>query len=398
MDLHTDFIRATGQGQIDSPESFRNLLTRHSYMLRYMVGGGPGQKMAQGGRDIRGDVMIREVSTFRNYKPGVKQTWVNPQVTEDYSCPWRFSVDQVAWNDQEFMLQADTGPQFQMGVRVQEFIDMARKVNMRGVTSLIHGLEDQLFTLPVYSQQELSSGNEVQSLALFSNELPSGLYYSYQSGAPGGADTVQGINKVTYPAWDNQRVGYDEVGGFSTANHLFHAMDEIIIDLQYDRMPSIGAEYSDAPTMPKVCVTQKQGVLNFKRSLRVNQDWFRMGPSDPSYDAMFDGIVMFRIEALDTAPIYPTGENVAPGSETGNTYSTWDDTTNNTPNNDGPRYHFFDFECLHKIVHNVRFMRWLEKKSPSNQITDHVIPIDSWHNNLCRDIRRQGIVYPIASI
>jgi hypothetical protein len=397
VDLFTDFVRATGQGDIDGPGKFRNLLTRNTYFLKYLVQGGEGQKMAQGGRDIRGDVMIREVSTFRNYKPGEKQAWVNPQVTEDYSCPWRFSVDQAAWNDQEYELNNSTGPEYTEGVRVQAFIDMARKVNMRAVTSLIHGMEDQNWAAPSYSGMELGSGNEVQSMALFSNELiganGDGLYSSYQSGT-GGANTVQGINKVTFPAWDNQRVSYDTYGTHA-AGHLFRAFDEIILDLGFNRMPAIGAEYSDAPTFPHVCVTQKQGVLNFMASQRQNQDWFRHGPDDPSYEAMFNGIVLVYIAALDTAPIYPTAAS-ATDTSTHTVYGAWDGTTGD--DNKGPRYHIMDFECLHKIAHTRRFFRYLPQKSPSNQVTDHVIPIDSWHNNLCRDMRRQGIIYPSTDI
>ena len=409
MDFFEDFIKGTTEADIDSADSFRNLLTKHSYYLRYLVNGGPGQKMVQGGASIRGDVMIREVSTFGNYKPGQKHSWVNPQVMENYTCPWRFSLDHMGWTDQEVMLNNTTGIEFTEDVRVMAFIDIYEKIRARCITSLITGMEGQSFTMPIYSEQELSSGNEVQSMALFSNELPTGLYYSYKT-AGGGTDTVQGINKLTYPAWDNARVAYDYVGANGTDApatgakvFLFDAMDEIILDLQYDKMPSIGASYSDEPSKPKVCVTQKKGVTNFNRTLRINQDWFRHGPDDPAYGAMFDGIHMFRVDVLDDAPIYPTGENVPNGSETGNTYSTWNDTVNQTvgvgeAGNDGPRYHFQDFDTLHKVTHNQRFFTFLKQKDPSNQATDHVLPIDSWHNNLCRDIRRQGLVYPTTPI
>lgn len=389
MDLFTDFLLATGPADIGGAQGLQNLITRNSYFLKYLVSGGPGVKMCQGGSSIRGDVMIRESSTYTSYKPGEKMSWVNPQVTEDYQCYWRFSLDHIAYTDQEVMLNNETGGQYTSDVRIQAFIDMRKKINMRGVTSLIHGMEDELWTTPNYNEMELQGGRQVQSLALFSNELPQGLYNDYTT-----TNLVQGINKSTHSAWDNARVAYGSYGDVASGQqpHLFQAMDEIMMDLNYDQMPAMGAEYTDATTRPQVIVTQKDGILNFKKALRQNQDWFRHGPDDPKYGAQFDGIQLERVNALETALIYPTAEDAALGSET--SYGLFGDTTNATADNAGPRYHFLDFSTLHKITHTERFFTYLDKKQPSNQATTNIIPIDSWHNNFCRDLRRQGIVYP----
>jgi len=393
MDLFTDFLLATGPADIGGAQGLQNLITRNSYFLKYLVSGGPGVKMCQGGSSIRGDVMIRESSTYTSYKPGEKMSWVNPQVTEDYQCYWRFSLDHIAYTDQEVMLNNETGGQYRSDVRIQAFIDMRKKINMRGVTSLIHGMEDELWTVPNYNEMELQGGRQVQSLALFSNELPNGLYADYDA-----TGLVQGINKNTYSSWDNARVAYDEIGSISTGKHLFEAMDEIMMDLNYDQMPAMGAEYTDPTTRPQVIVTQKQGILDFKEALRTNQDWFRHGPDDPKYGAQFDGIQLERVNALETAEIYPTAEAQDLGDET--SYGLWSDTNNTNlvgpdgSTNAGARYHFLDFSTLHKITHTERFFTYLDVKKPSNQATTNIIPIDSWHNNFCRDLRRQGIVYP----
>ena len=389
MDLFTDFLLATGPADIGGAQGLQNLITRNSYFLKYLVSGGPGVKMCQGGSSIRGDVMIRESSTYTSYKPGEKMSWVNPQVTEDYQCYWRFSLDHIAYTDQEVMLNNETGGQYRSDVRIQAFIDMRKKINMRGVTSLIHGMEDELWTVPNYNDMELQGGRQVQSLALFSNELPQGLYADYDA-----TGLVQGINKTTYSAWDNARAPYGSYGavGSGQTPHLFEAMDEIMMDLNYDQMPAMGAEYTDPTTRPQVIVTQKDGILNFKAALRQNQDWFRHGPDDPKYGAQFDGIQLERVNALETAAIYPTAENAALGAES--SYGLYSDTTNTTADNAGPRYHFLDFSTLHKITHTERFFTYLDVKKPSNQATTNIIPIDSWHNNFCRDLRRQGVVYP----
>ena len=333
MDLFTDFLLATGPADIGGAQGLQNLITRNSYFLKYLVSGGPGVKMCQGGSSIRGDVMIRESSTYTSYKPGEKMSWVNPQVTEDYQCYWPFSLDHIAYTDQEVMLNNETGGQYTSDVRIQAFIDMRKKINMRGVTSLIHGMEDELWTTPNYNEMELQGGRQVQSLALFSNELPQGLYSDYQT-----TNLVQGIDKTTYSAWDNARVGYDVIGTVADG-HLFEAMDEIMMDLNYDQMPAMGAEYTDATTRPQVIVTQKDGILNFKAALRLNQDWFRHGPDDPKYGAQFDGIQLERVNALETAEIYPTLESTAT-TEDHTTYGTFEQ--EGGPTNKGPRYHFLD--------------------------------------------------------
>ena len=396
MDLFTDFILATGPADIGGAQGLQNLISRNSYSLKWMVQGGPGVKMCQGGSSIRGDVMIREVSTYTTYKPQDKQTWSNPQVTENYSCPWRFSLDHISWTDQEIMLNNATGPEYKDDVRIQAFIDMRKKVNMRGVTSLIHGMEDEMWALPDYDEMELTAGSGVQSLPLFSNEISgangAGLYASYQSGN-GGADTVQGIDKTTYSAWDNARASYAAVGQHATS-HLFEAFDDVFMEVQYEKMPGIGAEYTDPISKPYVVATQKDGVIFFKRSLRLNQDWYRHGPDDPKYGAQFDGTQIEWIKALDTAPIYPT-VTAAADTSTHTTYGAYDSTTNTTG---GPRYHVLDFMTLHKICHSQRFFTYLPNKRPSNQATTNILPIDSWHNNFCRDLRRQACVYPSANI
>jgi len=356
--------------------------------------------VVQGGSKMRGDVMIRDISTARNYKPGEKQTWPDPQVLDNWEVDWRFTVDHIAWNDQQVELNASTN--LREEIQHQEFVSMRKKLTMRTVTSLAHEMEDQLWALPSYADMEQSAGKVPQSLALFSNELGVvtgangvGLYASYQSGNSGN-DSVQGLSKVTYPLWDNARAGYDVYGGHANG-HLFEAFDEIMLDLSYGPLPGPqGAEMSDPMSRPYVCATNKDGFRMFQSSLRQNQDWFRMGPQNPAYPGPnFDGVELVYVKALDTAEIYPTAEAAADTS-THSTYSNYDDDSG--PANRGPRFHFFDFQTLHKSVYSNRIFKRLPMKSPSNQVTDHVIPVDNWHNNMCRDLRRQGIVYPTTDV
>lgn len=400
MDLFTDFLLSTGASDLGGPQGITNLLTRRGYLLKALLRGGPGFKTLQGGSSIRGDVMIRDVSTARNYKPNEKQSWPNPQVLDSWGIPWRFTVDHMTWNDQEVELNASAN--MSEDAQAQAFVDMRKKIKMRCVTSLAHFLEDQLFAKPVYSDMELTSGRVPNSLALFSNELQNtagtnnGLYYTYRT-AGGGNNEVMGLNKTTYSAWDNARASYSSIGT-SAAGHLFSAFDDVILETGIQQLPGPdGGMASDPMSSLNLCVTGKAGFKNFQHSLRINQDWFRMGEQNPAYPGPnFDGITLMYLPSLDTATIYPTAQAAAIGAETD--YGTWDDTSNTTVPNLGPRYHLFDFSVLHKGFHSARYFKMLKEKSPSNQVTDHVIPVDNWHNNFCRDLRKQGCIYPSVDI
>ena len=409
MDLFADFLVSTGENDFDAEGGLTNLLTRKGYMLKLLLRGSAGFTTLQGGQKIRGDVMIREISTARNYKPREKQSWPDPQVLDNWEIPWRFTVDHMAWSDHEMVLN-------QPGGGTQQFVDMRKKLKMRCVTSLAHFMEDQCWALPVHADMEAFSGKVPNSLALFCNELEGsagtnhGLYYSYRT-AGGGNNEVMGLSKTTYgPTWDNARKGYARVGALTSGSgtHLFEAFDDIVLECNIQQLPGPdGASNSPAMSTHNVAVTNKKGYTNFMAALRVNQDWFRMDAQDPAYPGpKFNGIQLVYIPTLDTAPIYPTAANAAYGAETA--YSTWDDTTNtsaydsdagtDTADNDGPRYHVIDFDWLHKGFHSARYFKMLGRKDPSNQVADHIVPVDNWHNNFCRDFRRQGCIYPIASL
>lgn len=409
MDLFADFLLGTGEEDFDEMGGFTNLLTRNGYMLKLLLRGTPGFETLQGGKKIRGDVMIREISTARNYKPREKQSWPDPQVMDNWEVPYRFTVDHMTWSDQDTILNEGSD-------RTQIFINMRKKLKTRCVTSLAHFLEDQCWALPVWADMEKFNGRVPNSLALFCNELEGsagtnhGLFYSYRT-AGGGNNEVMGLSKTEYgPTWDNARVGYKRAGLITSGSgrHLFEAFDDLILECSIKQLPGPdGPAASPSTSTHNVAVTNKKGFTQFQAALRMNQDYFRMGEQDPAYPGpKFDGIQLLYIPALNTAAIYPTGQNAAYGAETA--YSTWDDTTNNSAyddeagtdnvNNDGPRYHVLDFDWLHKGFHKARYFKMLGRKDPTDQVADHVVPVDNWHQNFCRDMRRQGCIYPTASI
>jgi len=377
---------------LNSPQKLRNHLNRHGYGLPYLLKGAEGFKSLQGGKDIRFDNLMTEVSTYRTFRPGEKQTWSNPQVTNYGTVPWRFSMDEQNLNLVQILLQSN---EMSSDRRALYFVEEQAKIEMRSTISMAHGLEDELWALPVESEMEAEAGQTPNSLPLFCNEMGDGLFTSYRT----GNKEVLGIDTDDYPVWDNQRTDYKSVGALSgTDPHLFTAFDDILQDLKFQQIPGPdGAMYSDGAYGMKACFTQKAGVTNFMQSLRINQDYFRVGAQDPAYpNPVFAGIPMIRVEALETAEIYPTAAAAADSAET--TYSTYDDTSNTTLTNAGPRYKFVDFTCTQKAVHEARYFFKDKMKEPSNQVDVRIQPILIYHNNICQERRRLGEVYPSANI
>tara|TARA_R110002020_G_scaffold134211_2_gene299338 strand:+ start:1937 stop:3121 length:1185 start_codon:yes stop_codon:yes gene_type:complete len=387
-----DLMQNTTSVGLNTPNKLRSHLNRHGYGLPYMLKGAEGFKSLQGGKDIRFDNLMTEVSTYRTFRPGEKQTWSNPQVTNYGTTPWRFSMDEQNMNLVQILLQSN---EMSGDRRATYFVEEQSKIEMRSTISMAHGLEDELWALPVEADMEAEAGTTPNSLNVFCNEMSDGLYTSYRT----GSKNVLGINTDTYSVWDNQRSGYKSTGLLTgTAPHLFTAFDDILQDLSFSQIPGPdGAMFSDNAYGMKACFTQKAGVTNFMNSLRVNQDYFRVGAQDPAYpNPVFNGIPIIRVEKLETAPIYHTAHDVASGSET--SYGAYDATTGGTNIFGGPRYHFIDFTCTQKAVHEARYFYKDKMKEPSNQVDVRIQPILIYHNNICQERRRQGIVYPTQDI
>ncbi len=391
----TDLVQNTTSVAINSGTKLRNQINRHGYALDYMLRGAEGFKSLQGGKDIRFDSLFKEVSTYRTYKPGEKQTWSNPQVTTTSSTPWRFSMDEMTYDMAEVLLQSN---EMSSDRKAMYYVDTQSKVEMSSVISMAHGLEDELFALPDHAEMEEASGQTPNSLNVFCNEMPDGLYTSYRT-----ADSkVLTIDTTLHPTWDNQRSAYNSVGLHTgTAPHLFSAFDDILQDLSFSQVPGpdgkMISESGNALGM-KACFTQKAGVTNFQQALRVNQDYYRVGASqDAAYPhPVFNGIPIIRIDQLETNAIYPTVGTAAPGLET--TYGVYSSTANTAATNAGPRYHFIDFTCTQKAVHEARYFHKGALKEPSNQVDVKIQPVLLYHNNITQERRKCGIVYPSADI
>lgn len=404
-EVFEDFVLATPPVNLTSPYDLVNEATaRGEYALSRFMRGAQANEMVQGGEVIKDETFLNEVSTFKNYKTNAKHNWENPQVLARWSVPWRFSMGHMQWSDQEVMLNnADLSDK----ARRKKYKDLKHSKEVNLWTTFMNGLEAQLFAAPDYDEMEDTTGGTPYSLPVFINEWTeaaiqaigggyaanegSGLYPGFTT-AGGGANTVQGLDPSVYPRWDNARVTYARAGLYSAGagTHLFKAFDKLRRRVRFARLP-YKPEVSERTTSPAFYAASDDGCTVYEAALRENQQMLLPNYQDPAFpNPQHKGVDIVYIEELDTAEIYPTG------SADGTTLSTEFDTSGTT--NAGPRYMAINGYYLLKAIHALRYFYKKRPFSPSNQPWNHIMPVDIWHNTVCRSRQRQGIIYPSADI
>lgn len=381
LSTFTDFVNTTGPSFLTSAEDVVNEAVKNNYLLRrFLRGKGPSETV-QGGSTIKDTVMFDDDSTFQYYEPNETFTWSNPQVLTNWEIRWRFAVDHWSATDQEIELNVGGG----MGqkARHHQFKKMKRTKEQRLWTSFLNGMEDGLFTIPSSSDMEDSGGTKPYSLPTFINEDAAG---SYQS----GFDTVQGIDSTVQTKWTPQQfIGTSASGtrkaGYTTNGNevgtgIVSMMDAVWDDVRFTPPPT-HQEYFDNPTLNAHFIAcSRAGSRIYKQLLRNAQDTFVTSTrQDPAYmRPQFAGVDVEAVAALDD---YAGYEGSRTEGASGNT-------------NDGPRYYFINANYLKFVFHAERYMYVHKSMRHPNQPFTTVVPVDCWHNFVCRSRQRQGILGP----
>jgi hypothetical protein len=111
------------------------------------------------------------------------------------------------------------------------------------------------------------------------------------------------------------------------------------------------------------------------------------GQQDPAYpDPQFHGIPVTRASELETVEAYDGGSNVAVNEQ-----------SSGTATKVGPRYYWFNTECLYPVFHDEMYFK-KGKVTESHNVPDtHVCPVSTWVNFFNPVRRKQGIVYPAVN-
>lgn len=416
LSTFNDFMKATGPSFLTSAADVVNEAQKHNYLLRRFLKGADGERIIQGGSTIKDTLMFDEDSTFQFYLPNETFTWVNPQVLEEWEINWRFAVDHMSWTDQEVDLNRTSS--MTRAARHQMYKDLKRRKEARLWTSILNGMESQLFAAPNTTNMESSTGKEPYSIPAFVNEFANGLWGTAGNGtAPEGGDTslgnntnasagafstIEGLNPALQSKWVCQQVSYAEPAGttaststniptnMSEIDSVVAAFDKMWTLVRFDPPPTKQEYFENGQLFGQFIACSRRGQNHYRRILRASQDQFvTASRQDPAYvKPQYAGIDLEYVSELDSAAIYHT-------TTTSGVTVTEDDYTNGVA---GPRYYWLNAKYLCPVFHTTRYMYKHDPMRHPNQPFTTIQPIDSWYNMVCRSRRRLGIVYPSVDV
>ena len=380
LDTFNDFMDSTGPAFLTGADDIVNEAVKNNYLLRrFMRGKGPSETL-QGGSTIKDSILFDEKSTFQYYQPNETFTWTNPQVLDQWEIDWRFSVDHMSWTDHE--IELNVGGQGR-NARHQTYKTIKRSKEQRLWTSLFNGMEDSLFAAPAAADMEGTGGTKPYSLPVFITGATNG---ASMSGA------IQNIDPATEAKWRNKTATYDpsSITTFDAlADVIFPAFDSLYMDVQFMPPPS-HQEYFENPSLNAMFIaTSRRGQRAYVGCLRASQDTFVTGSrQDPSYmKPQYAGVDLEYVAELDTAPIY------------GNTFQGTGAVTESAGSTDaGPRYYFINANYLKFVFHTTRYFYQHPTMKHPNQPFTTVMPVDCWHNFICRSRQRQGLIGPDGGV
>jgi len=423
-----DFMNATGPTYLTSADAIINEAVKNTYAFSRLLKEKTSEATVQGGNEIRDVIMFDDSSTYDHYLPNDTFNWRNAQVLDTIECPWRFSIDHMAWTDHEVELNAGNGAGRDY-VKAQ-YKRLKRSKEQRMWTSLLNGFEDDLWrtTFGNSAEMEGAGGKLPFSLPAFITEVtdPSNPF-GVRGGLPIGWSTIMGLANGSSGErrWTNQISYYDPTSSVSanaplasvtvaeainTAGNgasytaeiggLITAFDDMFLKVQF-QPPSTRQEYFEKPSLNRqMILCSRLGLNQYKQALRASNDTL-VSYQDAAYNApAYSGIELMYCSNLDTAAIFPkTSGQVRTDNTTniGGALSNEGATeTGSGAIDSGARYYWVNGNYLTPIYHARRYFEKHEVMRHPNQPFTYVQVVDCWWNLFCNSRQRMGIVAPMV--
>jgi hypothetical protein len=443
-----DFMNATGPTYLTSADAVINEAVKNTYAFSRLLKEKTSEATVQGGNEIRDVIMFDDASTYDHYLPNDTFNWQNAQVLDTIKCPWRFSIDHMAWTDHEVELNAGEGASRDY-VKAQ-YKRLKRSKEQRMWTSLLNGFENDLWRTPFGNsgEMEAASGKLPYSLPAFISELPDfNNAFGVRGGMPLGWSSVLGLannstNSITSgeDRWTNQISYYTNhtISGAAVDPNLpmrnvtvenvrvedqtvsvgigglITAFDDMFLKCDF-QPPATRQEYFEKPSLNRqMILCSRNGINLYKRALRASNDTL-VSYQDAAYNApAYSGIELMYCANLDTAPIYPalssgstqrtvasytsgdSASDVAIASTT--TGASEFQTGTGGVIDPGPRFWWVNGNYLTPIYHARRYFEKHEVLRHPNQPFTYVQVVDCWWNLFCNSRQRHGIVAPLQLI
>lgn len=377
--VYGDYAITTDDGYFDDKSKLINQATDRSPLLGKFLKGAGADTVMQGGERLRMQTFFDEQNTAINYGGANPELAIkNPNIIVESVDDWRFTLDHMAWTDHEIGLQVNGGMTSE--ARHRTIHNIYKVKEQRCATSLIKKMEDELFATATATLMEGAAGSAPNSIAKYITEESDGLAPTW------GGTTVQGLNPATETGWDNQRATFSAYNSATVGTQdLFAAFDQMQLLVRYQPLPKY-EEFSERLNNPSFIACSSLGMRRYKDSLRESNDLLVAGGrQDPAYNSPhFSGIPLVYASTLDTAQLFDDGSSGV--------------ATEAAANVTGPRYWFMDTDVLFKVFHDERYFHKIKPQPSQNQPMAHVIWIDTWHNLICTERRKLGIVSPSTSL
>lgn len=390
-DVFADFAATTDDTYFDSPDKLINQATERSPLLGQFLKASGTAKIIKGGERMRFQTFFDEVNTAVDYGgPNPTLSISNPQIVTEGVADWRFTADHMAWTDHEIGLQVNTS--MTREARYRRIRDLYAVKEQRLATSIIKHMESHLFATPD-TAMEGSAGSTPFSIPVFiteNDDTGDGRKPLTSSGSWGS--DVEGITPSA--EWSNQVASYGtKSGGYTDAldaaeaQTLMAAFDEMMHLVQYNPLPMYDGQ-SEPLNKPQFIATSKQGRVDYMTSLRLLNDQLvgSTNRQDPSYlTPLYGGVPVIYANKLDNATLYQV-------SSTGGAAANEANATGAI----GPRFYWIDTDSLCKVFHDERYFSRKQPQPHPNQPFSHVMWVDCWHQLVCTERRKLGIVTPFA--
>jgi len=429
-----DFMAATGPTYLTSADAVINEAVKNTYAFSRLLKDKTSEATVQGGNEIRDVVMFDDSATYDHYLPNDTFNWRNAQVLDTIKCPWRFSLDHMAWTDHEVELNAGEGAG--RDYVKSQYKRLKRQKEQRMWTSLLNGFENDLWASPFNQSSEMegAGGKLPYSLPCFITEVVDFNNASLggpRGGAPLGWSSVMQLGQNSTAGtttgeirWTNQISYYNSTSagtgtsanaarvtktgndfqkdasatGYSaTTGGLMTAFDEMFLKCEFTP-PSTKQEYFEKAALNRqMILCSRLGINQYKQCLRAFNDTL-VSYQDAAYGApAFSGIELMYCSNLDNAAIFPGGatRTVGTGVLSGDCSLTTG-STESAATDAGARYYWVNGNYLTPIYHSRRFFTKHEVMKHPNQPFTYVQVVDCWWNLFCNSRQRHGIVAPLA--
>lgn len=389
LDLFAELGAIVGPAILKGPRNTINDAQKVNYAtLGYLLRGQAMGQILRGGTSIKDYIYLQATSRARTYKPNQPQTYPNNQTGVMWSIPWRFAINDIAWNLEELAMSVDGGDTLEGAFHV--FKDLWNRKLQNFNTDDANFWESLFWAVPDKTKMEAADGQEWYSIPCFVNEHANGLP---TAAYPGGAwTTVQGLNPTDADKtnWVPYRGGYGAASdGFDPASddNLIAALDKAILATGF-RPPPIAQNHFEASSLmqPGCFIAASQmGHTKIQFLFRASNDRWN-NTWDPYGNPTYGQIPIVYVAQKDDLAIYPTGSAGALGTE-----------STAAGSKSGPRFEGIHGEYMVPVWHRDYFRKSLGVMSDLSQPTSRANPYVSFGNMACRSRRRHFCLYPLSN-